>query len=198
MVRVFLAIDLPSSLKKELSKLKEISSEISSEDEPFARIKWVEEENLHLTLFFFGNLAEREVDKVVKVCAKRLREFPPFELSLTEVSGFPKKGDFRVVFVGCEERSNTLEKLVQELGKDLKKNGFKLEDRDFHPHITLFRLKELKDRSAYQAFVQGLIKKAQYLKGKSFSVQEIILFESKLSPTGPKYTPLKKFPLQGA
>jgi len=190
MVRVFLAIDLPSSLKKELSNLR-------TEEKPFARIKWVEEENFHLTLFFFGNLSEKEVEKVIKVCEKRFREFPPFDLILTEVSGFPKKGDFRVVFLGCEERSNTLEKLVKELAKDFKKKGFKLEDRDFHPHITLFRLKELKDRSAYQDFVQELTKRAQFLKGKSIHVKEILLFESKLSPTGPKYTPLKVFPLGG-
>jgi 2'-5' RNA ligase len=190
MVRVFLAIDLPTSLKKELSKLK-------TEEQAFARLKWVEEENLHLTLFFFGNLPEKEVEKILKVCEKRVKDFPPFELFLTEVSGFPKKGDFRVVFLGCEERSNTLDRLVHELSKDFKKIGFKLEDREFHPHITLFRLKELKDRSAYHEFVQELTKKAQFLKGKSFPVQELILFESKLSPTGPKYTPLKVFPLQG-
>jgi len=190
MVRVFLAIDLPLSLKKELSKLK-------TEEQPFARLKWVEEENFHLTLFFFGNLSEKEVEKILKVCEKRVREFPRFKLFLTEVSGFPKKGDFRVVFLGCEERSNTLERLVHELSKDFKKIGFKLEDREFHPHITLFRLKELRDRSAYHEFVQALTKKAQFLKGKSFPVQEVILFESKLSPTGPKYTPLKIFPLQG-
>jgi 2'-5' RNA ligase len=190
MVRVFLAIDLPSSLKKELSKLK-------TEEQPFARLKWVEEENFHLTLFFFGNLPEKEVEKIVLVCEKRVKNYSRFELFLTEVSGFPKKGDFRVVFLGCEERSNTLQRLVHELSKDFKKIGFKLEDRDFHPHITLFRLKELKDRSAYHEFVQELTKKAQFLKGKSFPVQEVILFESKLSPTGPKYTPLKVFPLQG-
>lgn len=190
MVRVFLAIDLPSSLKKELFKLK-------TEEQPFARLKWVEEENLHLTLFFFGNLPEKEVEKILKVCEKRVKDFPRFELFLTEVSGFPKKGDFRVVFLGCEERSNTLERLVHELAKDFKKKGFKLEDREFHPHITLFRLKELKDRSAYHDFVQELTKKAQFLKGKSFPVQELILFESKLSPTGPKYTRLKVFSLKG-
>ena len=190
MVRAFLAIDLPSSLKKELSKLK-------TEEQPFARLKWVEEENFHLTLFFFGNLPEKEVEKIVLVCEKRVKDFPCFELFLTEISGFPKKGDFRVVFLGCEERSNTLERLVHELSKDFKKIGFKLEDRDFHPHITLFRLKELKDRSAYHEFVQELAKKAQFLKGKSFPVEELILFESKLSPTGPKYTPLKVFPLKG-
>ncbi len=190
MVRAFLAIDLPSSLKKELSKLK-------TEEQPFARLKWVEEENFHLTLFFFGNLPEKEVEKIVLVCEKRVKDYPRFELFLTEISGFPKKGDFRVVFLGCEGRSNTLERLVHELSKDFKKIGFKLEDRDFHPHITLFRLKELKDRSAYHEFVQELTKKAQFLKGKSFPVEELILFESKLSPTGPKYTPLKAFPLKG-
>ena len=73
MVRVFLAIDLPKSLKKELSKLK-------TEEQAFARLKWVEEENLHLTLFFFGNLPEKEVEKILKVCEKRVKDFPPFEL----------------------------------------------------------------------------------------------------------------------
>jgi 2'-5' RNA ligase len=186
MVRVFLAIDLPSSLKKELSKLQ-------TEEQAFARLKWVEEENFHLTLFFFGNLPEKEVDKLIRVCEKRLKEFPRFELFLTEVSGFPKKGDFRVVFLGCEEKSNTLERLVHELSKDFKKKGFKLEDMDFHPHITLFRLKKLKDRSAYHDFLQELTKKAQFLKGKSFPVRELILFESKLSPTGPNTRPLRYF-----
>ncbi len=223
MVRAFLAIDLPLSLKKEVSKFIESffkgqakkeqdfvlevelkkngrakeEAHTQRDAQDFGRIKWVEEENLHLTLIFFGNIPDNDVEKIVKLCEKRLKEFPPFELYLTEISGFPKNGDYRVVFLGCEERSNTLAKLVKELTKDFKEVGFKLEERDFHPHITLFRLKELYDPLKYKAFVADIAKKANIFKGRSFVVKDIVLFESKLTPTGPKYSPIKIFALAG-
>ncbi len=191
MVRTFLAIDLPLSLKKKLFSLKK-------DLEPQkAKIKWVEEENFHLTLFFFGELKEKEVKKVIKICEENLGVFPPFELQLTDVSGFPKEDRPRVVFIGCEERTSLLEKLIQTLGQAFKKGGFKLEDRKFHPHITLFRVKHLTDERAYQSYLSDLKESAKKLKGEVFKVAELTLFASELSSHGPTYLPLKTFSLGG-
>ncbi|PMP67378.1 MAG: RNA 2',3'-cyclic phosphodiesterase [Thermodesulfobacterium geofontis] len=190
MVRAFLAIDLPQELKKELFSLgKTISYES-------LKLKWVEEENLHLTIRFFGNISENLVEKIYKKCKEVCKEIDPFELRLSSAGYFPFKGTPRVIWIGIEALSNNLFKLNDLLKKALKPLKLKENGEKFHPHITLLRVKEKTDPSALKSFFEELKKEAEKLEGKSFFVREIIIFKSELSPAGPKYTPLKIIPLK--
>lgn len=185
MVRVFLAIDLPQELKKELFSL---SKTVSYEG---LKLKWVEEENLHLTMRFFGNISENLVEKIYEKCKEVCKEINPFELKLSSAGYFPLKGTPRVIWIGIETLSNNLYELNNLLKKVLKPLKLRENEEGFHPHITLLRVKEKTDSSALKSFFEELKKEAEKLKGKSFLVREIVLFKSELSPAGPKYTPLK-------
>uniref|UniRef100_A0A7V6CE34 RNA 2',3'-cyclic phosphodiesterase n=1 Tax=Thermodesulfobacterium geofontis TaxID=1295609 RepID=A0A7V6CE34_9BACT len=189
MVRAFLAIDLPQELKKELFNL---SKTFNYEG---LKLKWVEEENLHLTLRFFGNISESLVEKIYEKCKEVCKEIEPFELTLGLVSYFPLKGTPRVIWIGIDSASNNLLKLDNLLKKTLKPLKLKEEREEFHPHVTLLRVKEKTDPVALKKFFEELKRASEKLKGRSFFVREIIIFKSDLFPSGPKYTPLKIIPL---
>jgi len=189
MVRVFLAIDLPQELKKELFNLSKV---LNCEG---LKLKWVEEENLHLTLRFFGNISENLVEKIYEKCKDVCKKLEPFELELDLASYFPLKGTPRVIWIGINSASNNLFKLDNLLKKAFKPLKLKEEREEFYPHVTLLRIKEKTDPVALKKFFEEIKKASEKLKGKSFLVKELIIFKSDLFPSGPKYTPLKTIPL---
>ncbi len=190
MVRAFLAIDLPSDLKKELFKLSKLTLPEG------LKVKWVEEANFHLTLHFFGNLPETLIEKISKGGQRIFESISPFTLNIDEVGIFPVGGNPRVLWIGLKDQSNILKEIDKKLRELLKK--LKLEKKEkFHPHITLFRIKELHDIRTFQDYFKRLQEETQKIKGFSFPVKEIVFFKSELKPQGPVYTPLKVFPLRG-
>ncbi len=186
MVRTFLAIDLPLDLKRELSNLRKVAL---PEDN---KLKWVEEENFHLTLKFLGNIPESLIEKIYKSCVKVCEEFSSFPLELGEVGVFPEKGIPRVIWIGIEKAQDQLLSLYKGIEKALKSLKLEKKKESFHPHITLIRVKEVKDPSALNVYLVKLKSSALPLKGRAFLVKELTLFKSELSLKGPKYTPLKQ------
>lgn len=177
-------------LKRELSNLSKIPVPEG------IKVKWVEEVNFHLTLHFFGSLSEDLIEKISKGGQKIFETLSPFSLKIDNLGFFPAAGNPRVLWIGLKDESNILKEIDKKLRELLKK--LKLEKKErFHPHITLFRIKELQDIKAFQDYFKSLQEKAQKIKGFSFSVKELVLFKSELKSQGPVYTPLKVIPLRG-
>ncbi|WP_168194251.1 RNA 2',3'-cyclic phosphodiesterase [Thermodesulfobacterium sp. TA1] len=187
-MRAFLGIDLPSELKKGLSELEKIKQPEG------LKAKWVEEENFHLTLVFFGNVSADLLERLSKSVEKVLTNYPGFVLTIDKIGFFPEKGTPRVVWIGLKEPTGTLVKLVEDLHKAFKKFKLKLDQR-FHPHITLFRVKELVNKTAFEEYFKNLSEIAQKLEGFRFPVKEVKFFESTLTPKGPIYKTLKEVSL---
>ncbi len=190
MVRAFLAIDLPEELKKKLSELSKIEAPEKT------KLKWVEEENLHITLHFFGNITEKLAERILKKCKEAFEEFGPFTLEITELGHFSNRGIPRVIWIGIFDISETLFRIHKALKEVLKKLKLEQSKEEFHPHITILRVKEVNEEETFKRFYEDLKKVAQWYKGLKFPVREIILFKSELSPRGPKYTPIGKIPLE--
>ena len=179
--RVFIAINLPSSIKEKIflfiQSLKEKNSHL--------RIKWVEKENLHLTLHFLGYLEDKELSQVEKIVESSLSQTKPTRLRLEEIGGFPRLSSPRVIFLKTKEiGEDSIHFLQKEIGQKLKKMGFFVDSRLWKAHITLGRNKTGRGQLS-------LIKNS--LVGEEFEVQSIEIMESKLSPLGPKYKIIKSF-----
>jgi 2'-5' RNA ligase len=131
--------------------------------------KWVEEENLHLTWVFLGDLKE------VKHIIDKLKKVSPLE---SEVS-ISKMGYFgrppRIFFAKAEE------KLLYSKAREFKEAEFDL--YRFKPHITLCRIKNIHD---YKAYKEKL--KAYREKKLGLILPEINLYESTVTSKGAKYT----------
>jgi RNA 2',3'-cyclic 3'-phosphodiesterase len=154
------------------------------------RITWTDQRNIHLTLAFLGE-TENELIKVVSDMLKqKCTGFGDFSFSLIGTGIFKNYHDPRVIWIGIEH-CEKLVNLNNEINIGLKDAGFMLEVRPFRPHITLGRIKSIKDpevlRSALEKYKDAFIQEIQ--------VKEVILYESILKPTGPVYKPEGKFSL---
>ncbi|MEO0294081.1 MAG: RNA 2',3'-cyclic phosphodiesterase [candidate division WOR-3 bacterium] len=175
---MFIGIEIPQ-------EAKDLISNLCKKLPPFSFIKWVEKENLHITLRFLGETDKRTLieEKMKEVGGK----FTPFKVSLKGVGAFPSLKRASVIWVGIEEGKNFLKGLYLTLEDKIVQLGFKKEEREFTPHITLGRVK----RGKY-SLPEGI----DFSFG-AFPVDKITLFKSTLRKEGPIYEVLAKFPLIG-
>ena len=185
MIRAFLAMQLPETLRQEVAHLQ---SELKTHD---ADVKWIPVQNLHLTLKFLGNIEENQAAPLTETLKALTSSLSPFTFSLEGIGAFPKTTSPRVVWVGVTEGKEALEELAQGIEEACGKHGFPKEDRAFSPHLTIGRV-----RSRHG--VAGLIKKlqvAEFKGGAPAQATQVVLLQSNLSPKGPIYTPLSEIPL---
>jgi len=163
MVRLFVSIELPAVVKQRL--------ELLCCDVPGAR--WVDPEQIHLTLRFIGEVDEL-VFRDVEAALDEVRA-PSFEMALKGVGHFPPRGEPRVLWVGVE-KSAALVQLHDRVERALVRAGVEPERRRFSPHVTLARLNHTPARvvGSYLA-MNGL------LRCEPFAVREFHLYSSALS-----------------
>ena len=162
MYRLFVAIELPPSVKQELARI--------ALGVPGAR--WLEADEIHLTLRFIG-----EVDgDVYRDVAGVLGEIdtPAFPLVLKGVGHFPPRGEPRILWAGVE-RNQELQRLHGRVESALGRVGVPPDDRKFSPHVTLARLKHTPPERVGRYLTQyGLF------RTDPFPVTEFALFSSQL------------------
>ncbi len=101
-------------------------------------LRWVKPEKLHVTLAFLGPVEEERVPEVVAAIADGSVGTPPFALSLGSIGGFPDLGRPKVVWLGVSE-SEALAHLQRNVSEQVGRL-VRLEDRVYHPHVTLGRV----------------------------------------------------------
>ena len=150
------------------------------------KIKWANENNLHLTLKFLGDTSPVQVERVKSILEETADNFSSFRFDLKGVGFFKRNRQPRVLFVNIE-KNIILKQLAAEIDAKLSELGFEKEKREFNPHLTLGRIKFLKNKKAfYQA-----VEKHQETFFQTASINEIIFYRSILKPEGPEYMPLK-------
>ncbi|MBA7513819.1 RNA 2',3'-cyclic phosphodiesterase [subsurface metagenome] len=184
-IRTFIAVNLNSEIKEYLTSLQ-INLNI-----PDAKIKWVEKNNLHLTMKFLGyiSLEQRELIKAeLKEIASR---YSLLIIRLSSTIGvFPTYKMPRIIWVGIKEGISELKELYNSIENKLSNKGFPREDKDFSGHITIGRVKFIRDKTN---FIQ-ILKRIE-VNNFTQEVGSIDLMESKLTPSGPIYSITAKFPL---
>jgi 2'-5' RNA ligase len=185
-IRTFIAIALPEEIHQQLASLQ------LALKKHYADVSWVKPENIHLTLQFLGEIHPNLAEKV-GVC---LEEVVPTQISFTiEVAGtgvFPNPKRARVLWVGVTQGKEQLIQLQSVIEQSLLKLNIPKEDRPFHPHLTLGRVRSPKN---LDAVVTELLNQDKLSCGIT-TATHVTLFSSKLSPNGATYTPLKQIPLK--
>jgi 2'-5' RNA ligase len=185
MIRAFLAIELPDSLRPGLAQ---VQGELKRSH---AEVRWVPVDNIHLTMKFFGNVPDDEIGSLALAARQVAAAAAPFELQVTGVGAFPSAKAPRVVWVGLGGDLVPLTQLFYRLEKEFAALGYPPEGRAFNPHLTLGRVKSPVNRER----LAKMLEKLPPLNWPPFEVKELILFQSVLSPQGSKYTVLKVIPL---
>jgi RNA 2',3'-cyclic 3'-phosphodiesterase len=187
MIRAFLAIDLPDALR---AKLALAQGELKKAG---ADVRWVAVGNIHLTLKFFGNVPDADIDLLGQAAREVAAQQPPLQLQVTQAGAFPSMRAPRVVWVGLGGDVIALAQLYHKLEKAFAALGYPPEDRAFSPHLTLGRVKSPANRHR----LAKMLEEMPPLDWPPFQVEELILFQSVLSPRGSTYTPLQVAPLGG-
>jgi RNA 2',3'-cyclic 3'-phosphodiesterase len=136
--RVFIAIELPASVRQ---KLKAHIDRLR-ESVPEASASWSREDNLHLTLKFLGDTSVSRIETLSQAAKGAASEVASFELMVKGCGAFPPRGQPRVLWIGIEDPAGDLGKLHQALEDQCAKAGFAREPRPFHPHLTIVRLRK--------------------------------------------------------
>lgn len=175
-MRAFIAIDLPEKVKTSISSLQNNLKELN------LSAKWVRPDNIHLTLKFLGNISDDKLTPVKEIIANIAKEFKTFEVNLTELGFFPNSRKPRVLFIATS-KSEKLKAIADSLEEGLAKIGFVKEGR-FKSHLTLARIKSLENISHLNKKITSLRIQA------SFKIDQITLYQSKLTSSGPVYEKL--------
>ncbi len=154
------------------------------------RITWVDPANIHLTLAFLGDTEEDRIKAAGITARQNCSGFGEFSFNLSGTGVFKNFREPRIIWVGIEE-SEKLVQLNDLIMTGLKDTGFRFEDRPFRPHITLGRIKFIKDSE----LLKSTLERYQDTHFQKVLIKEVILYESILKPTGPVYKPLGRFSL---
>jgi len=180
-MRAFIAVDFPREIINELVSLQ---SKIKKfEKEELIKAKYIEQENLHLTLKFLGEISEQELEKINEKLGEI--KMKKFSAKLGEIGVF-SEDYIKIVWIKLE--GDGIFQLQKEIDKALE-DLFEKEHR-FMSHITIARPKAVSDR---KKFISELNKIK--VDGKEFFVDNFSLKKSELMSEGAKHSEIKKYEL---
>ncbi len=185
-LRTFLAFPLAEIFLPEMTEV------IESLKPRAEGIKWVLPKQVHITLHFFGETSPAQIQTIHETITPAIRRFSPIKVALEEIGFFPNAFRPRVIWIGISGDVEVLIQMQQDIEISLKSAGFAIEDRPFHAHATLGRIKHGGPK------MQHMIKDIQTQKSlvpntNLRSLNHIVLFKSLLSPQGPYYEAVETF-----
>ncbi len=154
------------------------------------RIRWVNPEQVHLTLKFFGETPEPTIEQIRGLFRVSLLPDAPFSFTLQGLGIFGSHYQPRVVWAGTGE-DPVLRTLSEKLLDNAATAGFPRDRLPFVPHLTLGRITYVRNKKKLKDWI------ASYRETpfQQVMVEEIILFESVLNTTGVTYHVVESFPL---
>lgn len=183
--RVFLSIDIEN--KGLLSRVKSIQSKL---DEESAKLKLVEEDNIHFTWRFFGDTPSDVIDAIYAEMVKL--NYSAFDIGIQGVGAFPNARHPRVIWIGVTENAHKMREFKDETDALLSNIGYAIEKQRFTPHATIARVRFVRDKD-------NLIRNLESLEHESvgsMTVDNIRLTKSSLTKSGPIYETLWEIPLK--
>ena len=181
--RVFCAVELPVAVRTRLEKhVAQLRRDV-----PDAAASWSRVENIHLTLKFFGNVEVKRIEKISEVAQRVAKQFSRFRISVGETGVFPRPSRPQVLWIGVNDPSGQLSALQEKFETECAAEGFAKEDRAYHPHLTIARLRKPEGaRDLADTHLQ------MQFDSIEVNVEELVLFRSELSPKGARYTPISR------
>ena len=158
----------------------------------FHKFRWVPPENLHLTVWFLGEVTDERSAGVINALAPALGE-KPFSIHLSGLGTFPPSGSPRVVWMGIVEGLDALSRMHDEVAIRLAPWGFQKESRPYSAHLTLARVKDPMPAEVRSA-LRDVLTKCPADAG-SCQIDALTIFRSRTSPAGAVYEPLLRVPL---
>jgi 2'-5' RNA ligase len=181
-LRTFIAVDVGEEIRRRLVSLQEKLGASAS------AMKWVEPENLHVTLLFLGEVDDRDVPDVCQAVSEACGRVERFGLTVAGVNCFGNPRRPRTVWAGVTDGADEMIALHDAIEVPLLQlRCYRRENRPFTPHITLGRVK-----GEREVDLSGVLPKFAKWTGGSVEVEEVLVMSSELRPEGPTYTVLSR------
>lgn len=179
-LRTFIAIETPDEVKKIAAGIQDDLKQRFK-----CRVAWTKPRDIHLTLKFLGDTAVDKIEPIGRALNDTLTGFGKFKMSLSRPGTFGGR-DPKVIWLGLRAPDD-LQALHTYVDRVISQFGYEHERRNFHPHLTLGRIKD----------THGTREMAEYIKNIEvepllFMVGKIVHFKSDLRPGGAAYTVLQE------
>ena len=181
-IRVFTALSLSRQSKKALMEKTQAIKALDKHQ----LIRWISEENLHLTLHFLGEQPLSLVQTIAGKLADKISSHNCFRLHASQIFYFPMSDRPKVIAAYCD-RPDELLNLKSDLDKVLNRFHITNGGQRFSPHISLARLKNGKSVKLPKIPILPV--------NLSIPIDQVTLYQSQLTPQGARYTPIQVFPL---
>ena len=184
MTRTFIAIKIDFN-QEILNLLDQLKITFKSDS-----INWTDINRAHLTLFFLGNTSIDQIDDISNELQKISSKNQYFNLKISELCFFHQRGQPKVIWLGIENN----EKLIgiqNDIQICMRKYGFNNIPKRFTPHLTLGRIKKLKNKE----LLQNYVKKYERYCFDEVQIKSFVFYESILTPKGAVYKTIKSFNL---
>lgn len=178
-MRCFIAIEFPEHVRAEIFHAFEDLNKSG-----YCSGSFTGKENLHLTLCFLGDISEEDSEKV-KTALKKIN-FQKFSVETGEIGFFPSESHINTLWVGVN--SNKLAILKKEIEEVLSEEGISADKKDFIPHLTVARMKNIKDRKKFLDYVSGI-----KLQKMLFVAEDFAFMKSVLKDKVPEYKIIERY-----
>ncbi|MBI4243370.1 MAG: RNA 2',3'-cyclic phosphodiesterase [Planctomycetes bacterium] len=178
-IRAFFAVPLPEEVK---NKITDVSKRLKT---LCPTLSLTSSNNLHITLLFLGSVKEKIIKRIIN-------DISPYrflhQLNIRNIGYFGSQLNPRVVWIGCSPEEN-LVKLNAFLSLEVKKLGAIPDDKEFHPHTTIARIKGQIVQESFSKFIS----ESSMLNLGEVAINKFILYKSDLTSQGPIHTILKEY-----
>ena len=185
-IRTFVAVKTDSDVRDRVVELIEQFRATGAD------VRWVQRDNLHVTLKFLGDVDLREMNEVCQAVQGAVADLGRFEYELHGSGAFPNADKPRTIWLGVRDGSQQLALLNERIELAVAKLGFHREARRYEPHLTIGRIRRGKIGVAE---LGNLIRQNAELELGRTLVSEVVVFSSQLDRSGPSYEALSRAPL---
>jgi len=186
-MRVFFAVDLAPELVDRVVDLRDRFATKLGHD----GVRWIKRPQIHVTLSFLGEQDEEHVRAAIEAARKIAIDHGRFEISIGGLGAFPDEDRPRVFFLGVETGVLPLASLANDLAKSLAARGFALDQRGYHPHVTLGRI----DARGASNKIRKLILAGGFEALGTTIVDRFALYENRTDASGASYVKLEEIAL---
>ena len=185
LIRAFVAVELAPSLRQAvLRDMGDLRSSLGD-----SALRWLRPEAIHLTLCFLGESPPEKLIEVGEVMTQVCERHPPLTAQVGGLGRFPGGSRPRVIWIGVRESSGGLAAVQADLEVRIAKLGYRSDERSFHPHLTLARVRREVSPSGLRQLAEQL-DQARVGELGQLDITHLSLMRSQLGAGGASYSRL--------